>query len=432
MAFCSSCGAQNADGVNFCNACGKPVTGGAAAQPLPATEKVGNIRKCPSCGQVVESFQSRCSSCQHEFTTVKTASSVKEFFDRITSINAEASTVPPPKKSKWKLTVAIIGLLVLGTTWASLGILPGFILSCLIMILVSWGIHFRKVAFSQNENEAKNLIENFPIPNAREDLLEFLILASSKVEDAHGFSYTARKQQAWNKIWARKCDQLKTKVSLAFAGDPQSLATAKNLQDKTEKVIAQTKKRTTIFGAVILAALIATPVLALALRPSIPEPRTLQPEDIHFSGFFSGFYQVAGVQLAVEENGRTLALTLDVQAMRSFNDYLENRVNETTRLWGWEDDNVSYELSSGSRVRFAGQTCSRPATRAAIADMLRMDAGETRRVWFRLSSDRDSSITAMGMTVLPLSIELDYILTNHSRSFSDGGGRRLSDPIIFR
>ena len=49
----------------------QPTTQGAA----PKSEKYGDVRKCPGCGAIVESFTTRCPDCGHEFSNIGTVSS---------------------------------------------------------------------------------------------------------------------------------------------------------------------------------------------------------------------------------------------------------------------------------------------------------------------------------------------------------------------
>jgi uncharacterized membrane protein YvbJ len=97
VAFCANCGTKMGDGVKFCPSCGTRAAGGGdaggAAPAKPAKEKVGNIRKCPACGAEVESFQSRCANCGHEFNQAEVASSVKEFSNKI--LELELRPRPP-------------------------------------------------------------------------------------------------------------------------------------------------------------------------------------------------------------------------------------------------------------------------------------------------------------------------------------------------
>ena len=76
MAFCSKCNNQNAEGSRFCAKCGTPI----AASPPPAvprTVTVGQVKKCPACGNPLESFQGRCAGCGHELNTGASEISLK-------------------------------------------------------------------------------------------------------------------------------------------------------------------------------------------------------------------------------------------------------------------------------------------------------------------------------------------------------------------
>ena len=55
----------------------------------PNSNKIGDVRKCPSCGAILESFTTRCPDCGHELNGIDTVSSFNalisklEEFDRI-------------------------------------------------------------------------------------------------------------------------------------------------------------------------------------------------------------------------------------------------------------------------------------------------------------------------------------------------------------
>ena len=90
MPFCTACGTQNEDSAKFCKACGKSIGGESSqtnAAPIPKSVTVGQVMKCPSCGGVVESFQTRCSTCGQELNTAKGEEIVKSFFQKLEEIN---------------------------------------------------------------------------------------------------------------------------------------------------------------------------------------------------------------------------------------------------------------------------------------------------------------------------------------------------------
>lgn len=55
----------------------------AAQKSAPKSNKYGDIRKCPSCGAMVESFQTKCSECGYEFTNVEAVHSAQKLFDAL-------------------------------------------------------------------------------------------------------------------------------------------------------------------------------------------------------------------------------------------------------------------------------------------------------------------------------------------------------------
>jgi hypothetical protein len=81
--------------------------------------------------------------------------------------------------------------------------------------------------------QKQGLIENFPIPNAREDMLEFLTLAVSKISGVNTFfslfSQKAKTTMAWNEVWTKKCKQVLTKARISTASDPHTLEIIKEM-----------------------------------------------------------------------------------------------------------------------------------------------------------------------------------------------------------
>ena len=138
MVFCSKCGKQLNEDDLYCSECGMPVS---MCNNHRKAVYEGEIHKCPNCGEAVNSFVANCPTCGHEFRGANSSTSVREFAARIDEIEMSR-----PAKS----------------------------------------FSFKKVFEDQNEISETDrrkiaLIRSFVIPNTKEDLFEFLVLASSNI-----------------------------------------------------------------------------------------------------------------------------------------------------------------------------------------------------------------------------------------------------------
>lgn len=130
----------------------------------------GEIHKCPQCGEVLGAFVSVCPSCGYELRGVKTATSIKDFSLKIEQVVSDEQKV--------------------------------------------------------------TLIRNFPISNTKEDILEFMILASSNI--------TGEYNESVFNAWLAKFEQCYHKAALAF-GEEVYFEKIKNLYDRTTKQISKEK-----------------------------------------------------------------------------------------------------------------------------------------------------------------------------------------------
>ena len=49
-----------------------------SAPAAPKSDKFGDIRKCPSCGAIVQSFSAKCVDCGHEFSNIEANASIQK------------------------------------------------------------------------------------------------------------------------------------------------------------------------------------------------------------------------------------------------------------------------------------------------------------------------------------------------------------------
>jgi predicted amidophosphoribosyltransferase len=214
MAFCSNCGTQLQDGAKFCASCGTPAGGAvpAASAPPPAAEKVGNVRKCPSCGAEVPAMTAVCPSCGHEFSGVQANSTVQAFFNKLMEMEQQALE----KKS--------------GPADPKMTVLKGLAKFYGASTLVP----------SADEKMRTEFISGFPIPNSKEDILEFVILASSRISSSGsglmgGMGGLAEKKKE-NELWKIKCEQAYTKAKMSFGSDKDAIARIESIL-KEKKII---------------------------------------------------------------------------------------------------------------------------------------------------------------------------------------------------
>lgn len=128
----------------------------------------GEIYKCPHCGRVLDSFSANCPACGSEIRGVKSSNSISEFALRLEQ--------------------------------------------------------------AESEDQKVTIIRNFPIPNSKEDVFEFMILASTNINGEQN-------QELFN-AWLVKFEQCYQKAKLLFRGDGD-FDKIQNIYDETNKLISK-------------------------------------------------------------------------------------------------------------------------------------------------------------------------------------------------
>ena len=217
MAFCANCGTQLNEGAKFCASCGTPAGGAAPAQP--AAEKVGNIRKCPACGAQVPAMSALCPSCGHEFSNVQVTNSVQAFFAKLDAIDSEIYANESAQQAKGPSSM---GSGFLGAVFSTAHD------SSSKYALADAGLK-RKIA----------MIEGYPIPNSKEDILEFVLLASSRYKGLKKpFLLEVDKEEEFklDSAWKAKCEQAYGKAKMTMGSDKEAIANIEGIL-KEKKII---------------------------------------------------------------------------------------------------------------------------------------------------------------------------------------------------
>lgn len=64
----------------------------AAQKSAPKSNKFGDVRKCPTCGAMVESFQTKCPECGYEFTNIEANNTTQKLLDALDAVNAQTTS----------------------------------------------------------------------------------------------------------------------------------------------------------------------------------------------------------------------------------------------------------------------------------------------------------------------------------------------------
>ena len=241
MAFCSNCGKELAAGAKFCFECGTPV--GKTDETVRRTVYSGEIHKCPSCGEVLQSMTAICPACGHELNSAKLASALKEFIDEINECDKIIANTPKkelPKKGwkSWKKSTRIL--------WVILNIFTSCVPLVIYLTLPLFRPLLRSNAtpkLSSTEQRKVVLIENFTFPNDRESVLEALLFTKSKM--AFLASEKANEKNAfWLRLWNTKATQLHQKATILLSNDTiaetayNEIVASKNAVDKKIRIRA--------------------------------------------------------------------------------------------------------------------------------------------------------------------------------------------------
>ena len=245
MAFCTNCGKQVNEGTRFCESCGKVVD---VTQNEKNNQRKtvydGEIHKCPNCGEVLNSFLTNCPSCGYELRGTSATNSVKELAKKLEELEAKR----PPKK-----------------------------------IHSMFSKPFNREQLSNIDEQKISLIKNFVIPNTKEDIMEFVVLASSNI-DIKSYGLFGMQNQNINPAqrelsdaWLAKFEQAYEKAKLSF-GETTEVIKIKNIYDKKNEQIVNNKKKIKLFWLGILAIFLIIPIVSLITIFSISSINTQKIE----------------------------------------------------------------------------------------------------------------------------------------------------------
>lgn len=178
MSFCSNCGQPIANGAKFCSNCGTPVdTSSANTQSQRKTVYDGVMHKCPHCGEILNSFTSICPACGYELRGTAATTSVEKLYKNIQA--------------------------------------------------------------AKSDSEVVRLVKMFPIPNSREDILEFMVLASSNFNEDYYMAHMG--EDSISDAWLSKIEQCHKKARLTLSDE--DMLEVDEIYEAIKARVAEAKKK---------------------------------------------------------------------------------------------------------------------------------------------------------------------------------------------
>lgn len=300
MAFCRNCGNKLIDNSKFCQNCGCPTSVDSPNDSVRKQEYVGKVFKCPNCGEVLESFLTRCPSCGMELRGSKAANSVRELALKLEAIEAHREYEKPQSIFKKVYSAS---------------------------------------ALSKTDEQKISLIRSFSIPNTKEDILEFMILATANVDmssyaDGESDIRTASSRAVSN-AWLAKCEQAYEKAKVSIPLSDQCYIRIEELYQKTKKDLkknkgANLKKSFKLLG-IIYGVLIAL-ILVLVVSDKITAPAKNKAEE----------ERLTAIVTEIEENMEAGKYKLALLNAESMN--YEGKDTEAERKWNIKKEYLIEEI----------------------------------------------------------------------------------------
>ena len=157
----------------------------------PQSNKFGDIKKCPACGAMIQSFTTKCPDCGYEFRNVEANCSIQRLFEMLNEVEANS-------REDAKGLFGAMGRMQADSVARAFG-------------------------GTKDTRKKKAIIQNFPIPNTKDDILEFLTLALPLAKKPGFFDQDLEKRDMYP-VWRDKCEQIIMKARFSMKDDPKTLA----------------------------------------------------------------------------------------------------------------------------------------------------------------------------------------------------------------
>ena len=294
MAYCKNCGIKLVENAKFCQKCGSPTRTEKLERTQRQQEFVGKKYKCPNCGEVLKSFEINCPACGFELRGTRASSAVKEFALKLEAIEARREYERPR------------GIFAAAEA---------------------------RQRISKTDEQKISLIKSFSIPNSKEDMLEFMILATSsmnmRVYDSANTDISKSEKEV-NAAWFSKVQQVYDKAKRSYSTD-NTFIEIKALYDRCNKDIQKFKKKG-IIKWVLMLGWIPLMLVCEIIYFGISFPKDNAKEETRLEAI------VVDIEIALEQKDYKLALR-NAESME-----YKGHDAERERWWGIKKETLIDEI----------------------------------------------------------------------------------------
>jgi DNA-directed RNA polymerase subunit RPC12/RpoP len=241
MAFCKYCGEKIENNAKFCSSCGKAIEPNEKDTNQKTREEKMKKNKCPNCGEIMDAFEVKCPSCGFEIRDIDAAESIRNLSKITQEIENTRENANP-----------IISMFTDG------------------------------LVVGKTDSKIVSVIQNTPIPNTVEDIVEFMIIASSNINPAAyanlgvtSYGVASQGEKAKSRAWESKLNQAYNKAKLSFK-DEEQFEQIQRIYDETHDKIRQAQKeskkayshimRSSLFMLVLMFAFLIILAVVLSIR----------------------------------------------------------------------------------------------------------------------------------------------------------------------
>ena len=193
-------------------------------RPAPPSDKFGDVKKCPNCGEPVEPMAVKCSACGYEFRNVEALKSSQRLAEKLEAINEAYRG----KK-----------------------------------VETNMGFGFKQdTTIFEVGREQVTAIKSFPVPTTKEDLLDFAISMQSRWKS----STMGDDQLGLKSAYKAKYDECVNKAQILFPNDPMFQGIFEQHQADKKNIWANmSTQKKALLGLVLFIVLSTLSMIILAI-----------------------------------------------------------------------------------------------------------------------------------------------------------------------